>query len=399
MLFNYKAVDSEGGAKTGSIDAVNREVAIAALQRRGLVISSIDSADKKSVWEINIFEHVSMREVVLLSRQIATLFEAQVSALRVFRLLAEESQNKLLSSKLLEVADDLQGGSTIADALSKHDKVFSAFYVNMVRAGEESGKLDETFNYLADYLDRTYEVITRVRNALIYPAFVVITFVVVMALMFTLVIPRVSEILTEVGGEIPFFTRIILGISNFLVDYGAFLILLLTAAVFFAWRYSRTEKGSYTFAQLQLEIPAIGSLYQKLYLSRFADNLSTMLTSGIPMIRALEITASVLGNRVYEKHLTNAIADVKGGQSVSEALRQYPEFPGIMTQMIKIGEETGELGNMLDMLAKFYQREVQGSIETIVNLIEPVMIVFLGVAVGILLSAVLLPIYNITSAI
>lgn len=399
MLFNYRAIDSKGGAKEGNIDAVNVDVAIAALQRRGLVISSIDPAKKKSILELTIFENVSLRDVVLLSRQIATLFRAQVSALRVFRLLAAEAPSPILQEKLVRIADDLQGGSTIADALGKHSKVFSAFYVNMVRAGEESGKLDETFLHLADYLERTYAVTSKARNALIYPAFVVFTFVTVMILMFTLVIPRISEVLLDVGGELPFFTRVIIGISNFLVDYGPFLIILLTVAGFFTWRYSRTERGMFIFAQLRLEIPAIGTLYKKLYLSRIADNLNTMLTSGIPMVRALEITSTVVGNSVYEKHLLMALADVKGGRPLSDALGDYPEIPGIMTQMIKVGEETGELGPILETLAVFYRREVENAIDTIINLIEPAMIVLLGLGVGILLSAVLLPIYNISSSI
>jgi len=213
------------------------------------------------------------------------------------------------------------------------------------------------------------------------------------------VIPRISEILLEVGGDIPVFTRIIIGASNFLVDYGVFIILLLAGGLFFAWRYSRTDRGAFTLAQMQIELPAVGDLYKKLYLSRIADNISTMLDSGVPMVRALEITASVVGNAVYEKHITTAITEVKGGKTVSEALSVYPEFPGIMIQMIKIGEETGELGNILRTLAAFYRREVEGSVDTIVNLIEPIMIVFLGLGVGVLLSAVLLPIYNISSAI
>ncbi len=399
MLFNYRAIDSKGGAKEGSIDAVNVDVAISALQRRGFVISSIKPAKKKSILELTVFENVSMREVVLLSRQIATLFKAQVSALRIFRLLAAEAPSSVLQEKLIRIADDLQGGSTIADALGKHKKVFSSFYVNMVRVGEETGKLSEIFLHLADYLERTYEVTSKARNALIYPAFVVFTFVTVMILMFTLVIPRINEILLDVGGELPFLTRIIIGISNFLIDYGPFFIILLTVAGFFAWRYSKTERGIFTFAQLQLEIPAIGTLYRKLYLSRFADNLNTMLSSGIPMVRVLEITSTTIGNSVYEKHLLMALADVKGGRALSDALSDYPEFPGILTQMIRVGEETGELGNILETMAAFYRREVESSIDTIVNLIEPIMIVALGLGVGILLSAILLPIYNISSAI
>ena len=223
MLFNYQAVDQTGAPKNGSIDAVNVDVAISSLQRRGLVITSIvEEGAKKSVLSMNLswFDRVSNKDIVILSRQLATLFEAQVSALRVFRLLAAESENKILASKLTIIADDLQGGSSISAALQKHPKVFSEFYISMVKAGEESGKLNETFNYLADYLDRTYELVSKAKGALIYPAFVVVTFIVVMILMFTMVIPKISAILVDSGQDIPVYTKIVLGISNFFVGYG-----------------------------------------------------------------------------------------------------------------------------------------------------------------------------------
>ena len=317
----------------------------------------------------------------------------------MFLLLATEAPTPLLKRTLSEIGSDLQGGSTIAGALEKHPKVFSSFYINMVRSGEETGKLDETFSYLADYLDRTYEVYSKARNALIYPAFVVMTFIVVMALMFTLVIPRISVILIEAGQEIPLFTRLIIGISDFLVGYGIFIIIALIVGGFFLWRYGQTEEGAFAFARLQIDTPFVGNLYRKLFLSRIADNLSTMLGSGISMIRSLEITATLVGNEIYKEALTESITAIKAGRPVSEALGHHKDVPGIMVQMIKVGEETGELGSILKTLAKFYQREVENAVDTLVNLIEPIMIVALGLGVGILLSAVLLPIYNISSAI
>lgn len=401
MLFNYKAVDKEGNTKDGSIDAVNMDVAISSLQRRGFVISSIDPAEEKSIFQkdIGFLQKVSNRDVVILSRQISTLFEAQVSALRVFRLLASESISPILGKILTNVADDLQSGSSISNALSKHEKVFSPFYVNMVRAGEESGKLDDTFIFLADYLDRTYEVTSKARNALVYPAFVVFTFIVVMILMLTLVIPNIGSILTDAGQELPVYTKIIVGLSNFIVSYGVFLLALLVVGGFFVFRWGRTKQGLLSLDRIKISIPIIGNLYTKLYLSRIADNLSTMLSSGITMVRAIEITASVVNNSVYEQILNKAVESIKAGGAVSESLSQYQEIPGIMIQMIKVGEETGELGNILKMLSKFYRREVENAIDTLVTLIEPIMIVFLALGVGVLLASVLLPIYNISSAI
>ena len=377
------------------------DVAISTLQRRGLIVSAIDPANKKSIlsMEIGFFNHVSNKEVVILSRQVATLFQAQVSALRIFRLLAAEVDNKYLTDILTQVADDLQGGSPISKALARHPKVFSTFYVNMVRSGEESGKLSETFQYLADYLDRTYEVVNKAQNALIYPAFVVVTFIVVMALMLTLVIPNISKILVESGEEIPLYTRIVIGLSEFLVNYGAFFLVLLVIGGFFAYRAMQNEQGKLFFDRLKLGVPYLGDLYEKLYLSRIADNLATMLASGVPVVEAVEITASVVGSATYEGVLKQVAEDIKGGASISDALDKHKEIPGIMIAMIKVGEETGELGNILTTLAKFYQREVTTAVDTLVDLIEPLMIVFLGLCVGTLLAAVLIPIYNLAGSI
>lgn len=398
MLFNYQVIDQAGKAQSGSIDAVNIDIAIQSLQRRGFTVSSVKPADGSGSFfsqHITFLERVKVKDVVLLSRQMATLFEAQVSALRIFRLLSAESKNPALRSVLTEVSDDLQGGSSISKALAKHPKVFSEFYSNMVRAGEESGKLDEVFLYLADYLERTYEVTSKAKSALIYPAFVIITFITVMILMLTMVIPNLQTILEESGQAIPIYTQVVIAVSSFFVNYGILLLVLLIVGGFFLWRFSQTEPGRLAFSQFKISIPFIGELYTKLYLSRIADNMNTMLLSAIPIVKALEITAAVVENSVYRAILEKAVEDVKAGHSLSDALDGHPEIPPIMVQMMRVGEETGNLGNILKTLARFYQREVTNAVTALVDLIEPVMIVLLGLGVGFLLASVLIPIYNV----
>lgn len=400
MLFNYKALDQSGRPSSGSIDALNIDIAIASLQRRGFVISEINPADKGEGFlakNVSLFDRVKVRDIVLLSRQMATLFEAQVSALRIFRLLAAESESRALKATMLEISDDLQAGSQISRALGKHPKVFSDFYVNMVRAGEESGKLDETFLFLADHLERTYEVTSKAKNALIYPSFVIFTFVTVMVLMLTMVIPNLTTILKESGQQIPIYTKFVIGLSDFFVNYGIFLSIAVIIGGFFLWRWGRTETGRAAFARAKISFPYVGDLYKKLYLSRIADNMNTMLLSAIPIVKALEITSAVVENAIYEKVLKDSVEDVKAGRSVSEALGAHPEIPQIMVQMMKVGEETGGLGGILKTLAAFYRREVSNAVDTLVDLIEPVMIVMLGLGVGFLLASVLIPIYNVAA--
>lgn len=403
MLFIYRAVDQDGHEREGTVEASSKEIAVSALQRRGLVISSIGPSEKRLAFNLSFdlpfFDRVSGRDVVILSRQIATLFEAQVSALRIFRLLAAETDNRTLSTVLSQVGDDLQGGSPISKALARHPKVFSAFYVNMVHAGEESGKLSETFSHLADYLDRTYDLVNKAENALIYPIFVVVVFFAVMALMLTLVIPKISAVLLDSGQDIPIYTSIVIGFSSFLVNYGVFILIALLTGGVYVWQLGKTERGRAIIDRMRLSIPYIGSLYRKLYLSRIADNLSTMLLSGVSVIGAFEITSSVVGNAAYERVLHEVGLDVKGGSSISDALDKHSEVPSIMVAMTKVGEETGELGKILTTLAKFYNREVTNAVDTLVGLIEPIMIVLLGLGVSILLAAVLLPIYNLAGSI
>ncbi len=402
MLFKYHAIDQDGHERDGTIEAPSQEVAVSALQRRNLIVSVIESGEKHSLLEFDIpffGGRISNKEVVILSRQIATLFEAQVSALRIFRLLASEVDNKRLAAVLSTVGDDLQGGSPISKALARHPQVFTVFYVNMVHAGEESGKLSETFVYLADYLDRTYDIVSKAENALIYPIFVIAVFFGVMALMLTLVIPKISAVLIDSGQPVPIYTAIVIGFSNFLINYGIFVLIALIAGGFYMWQLRKTEKGKLVLDSLKLSVPYVGDLYKKLYLARISDNFSTMLLSGVSVVEAIEITSSVVGNAAYASVLAQVGAEVRGGSSISDALGKHPEIPGIMVAMTKVGEETGELGKILTTLAKFYNREVTNAVDTLVGLIEPIMIVLLGLGVGTLLAAVLLPIYNLAGSI
>lgn len=401
MLFVYKTINKSGQAEEGTIEAFNIDVAIASLQRRGLAVSSIkpkDDSDGDILKKIPFLNKVKNKDIVILSRQMSTLFEAQVSALRVFKLIGTEAENPTLRKHLLQVVDDLQGGASISSALSRHPDIFSDFYVNMVKAGEESGHIDQTFSYLADYMDRTYEVSSKAKNALIYPAFVIFTFVAVMVLMFTVIVPKIGAIIKDSAQEIPIYTKVVFWVSDFFTNNWIVMVLGLIAAIGGLIWYARTAEGKRWISNTRLYIPYLGDLYRKLYLSRFADNMSTMVLSGIPMLKAIEVTSSIIENEIYKEVLDEALAKVKAGQALSVALSERKEIPNILTQMVRVGEETGELGNILKTMSKFYQREVMNAVDTLVGLIEPVMIVGLGLGVGILLAAVLMPIYNIASS-
>lgn len=404
MLFNYKAVDSANIQREGTVEAPTIDAAISAVQKRGYTLVAIDEAVKQgSIADLfnvkfEFFNSVSNKDIVILSRQISTLFQAQVSPLRIFRLLSAEIDNPLLKQAMNEIVEDLQAGNSISRALSAHPDIFSSFYVNLVRAGEESGSLEKAFEYLADYLDRQYEVVSKARNALVYPAFVIGIFILVMSLMLTLVIPNIAKILEDSGQELPIYTKIVIGVSDFMTNNIAIILILLSVGGVALYRFSRTAVGKRTIDEITISVPYLGDLQRKLLLTRLCDNMATMLSSGVSIVQALEVTADVVDNTVYKEIIEAALEEVKGGRSFADSLSQYPEIPGVLTQMAKVGEETGSLASILETLSHFYRREVNNAVDTMIGLIEPAMIVALGLGVGVLLASVLMPIYNMTSA-
>ncbi len=405
MIFHYTAINQDGTKIEADINSTSLDNAIALLQKKGLSI--VDVKEKTEATglaalsgEFHIFKpKIHQKDIVIFSRQIATLFEAGVSALKAFRLLAAENDNVALQEELIGVADDIEAGISLSDALAKRPKLFSTFYVSMVKAGEESGKLNEGFLYLADYMDRDYELRQKIKKALTYPTFVVATFILIMLAMFVFVIPKMAALFADQGAELPLVTKIVLGISNVFVKYWmvAFPAMIIGGWLFYKW--SKTPNGKAYVDETMTKIPVIKTLVQRIFLQRLADNMNTMLSSGVPIVRSIDITADVVDNTVYKALLGRVSQKVQTGTAFSKALYEEPLVPNILVQMVHIGEETGELGYILKNLATFYRRELDTSIDSVIGLIEPAMIVGLGLGVGILVSAVLLPMYSLSSAI
>ena len=401
MLFSYQARTHEGLARSGSIEAPSIDGAVQALQRQNLVVLSVRPTNPPTPFLMRImgrFGKPKQRDIMLLSRQLSTLFEAKVPVVQTFRTLIGQSASGPMRAHLVEVLDDVQGGMSMSQAMGKHPALFSNFFVNMVRSGEESGKLDEVFSYLADYLERTYALVTKTRNALIYPAFILTAFFGVVILLLTVVIPKLTAIILEAGQDLPIYTRIVIGTSDFLRNYGVFLALLVLGSGFFLFRYIQTPEGKRAWSRTQLAIPIVGPLFQKFYLARLSDNLQTLITGGVPIVRALQITAEVVGNEIYKGIILESIEAVRAGSTIADAFDRHVEIPPLLTQMMRIGEETGKLDQLLKSIARFYSREVESLVDNLVALIEPVLIVILGLGIGLIVASVLLPIYNLTQA-
>lgn len=404
MLFKYKAIKSDGSRLEGKIEAINEDDAIGILQDRQLIIVSVEPFEEKNTFSPTTGFHFSFfkkkikeKDVVVFSRQIATLFESGISALRSFRLVATETENPELKKVLNAIADDIQAGLSISAAMGKYDNIFGTFYSNMVKAGEESGKLDDSFNYLADYLDRSFDLTQKIKKASIYPIFVTSTFILVMIVMIVFVIPNLSEMLISEGQELPLITKIVLGMGNIGQKYG---IIILAGALFlgyYLYNLSKTEAGRQYVDYFKLKIPVFNALYKKIFLSRLTDNMDTMLSSGVQIVRSLEITSDVVDNVVYKDMLVRVAKKVKTGKSLSQAFYEEEELPNIVVQMTKIGEETGKLGYILRSLSSYYKREVETAIDTTLALIEPALIIFLAGGVGFLLASILIPMFSVVT--
>lgn len=399
--FYYKARTIEGKPTEGLIEAASTELAVASLQRKNLLIISIESVGERETFLgilEKFFTRVPFREVVLFTRQLSTLFEAKVPIVESFKILISETENKLLKTNLAGVSDDIQSGMPISQAMSRHPVVFSSFYVAMVHSGEESGKLEKVFDYLADYLERSYELTRKSRSALIYPALVLVVFIGVMIAMLIWVIPSLSSILLESGQDLPIYTKIVIGVSNLVINFGVVLLIFGAALVVVLMRYARTDGGKVYFARMLISMPILGNLYRKIYLSRISDNLHTLLSGGITVVKSLEVTSEVVGNEIYKQILLDSVEAVRGGSMISDVFSKYEDMPRMLSQMIRVGEETGKLDEVLGSIAKFYRKDVDAFMDTLVSLIEPILILTLAGGVGIVVAAVLLPIYNLAAA-
>jgi type IV pilus assembly protein PilC len=401
MKYKYKIFGQDTKIKEGYIEDTSRENVISKLQAEGNIIITVE--ESLAIEELSLLKRyqkrITKKDIVLSTKQLSTLVGGGIQILRAFRLLSTESSSAGLGERFKIIADDIQAGMQVYKAMSRHSDVFDSFYISMVHSGEETGKLKETFEYLADYIERNYELVQKTKKALTYPMFVIFTFIIVMMIMAFVVLPKLVALISEQGQEIPAFTRGILWVSNFLKDFWYIVFPAIGAFVFYLFQYSKTPGGVAYFDTLKLKIPILSGLYQKLYLSRFADNIDTMIGSGVPIVQSLQITAEVVDNYVFKKIFERVAEKVKQGKVLSVALTEEPMIPNIMVQMTRIGEETGELGYMLKNVAKFYKRELEQTIESTISLIEPLMIVALGGGVGLLMASVLMPMYNIASSI
>ncbi len=396
MKFEYKAKDKEGKVQTGMIVASSKEAAFLVLQNYELYLISIK--EKKTPFfakEITLFQHVSQKDVVMLSRQLAVMFESKIPIVESLQTIARQIQQRGLKEKILSVAEKVEGGVPLSKAFAIHPDIFSSFYVSMVKSGEASGKLSEIFTYLADHIEREYGFRQKLIAAMFYPLFILCVFGGVLMFLFIVVMPELTDILIEAGSEVPMITQIVMGISEFLREYGWFVFLGIYSAVVFFIKFFTTEQGKKIIDEFIFKIPSFGTFFKKMYVSRFAESISTLISGGLSIAHSLEITAEVMQNKVYKEIVLDIREGVEKGRQMSEVMNKYQNFfPPLLVQMVIVGEKSGRLSASLMSVVRFFRGEVERTINSYVSLIEPVLIIVLGGLVGGLVVSVLLPIYN-----
>ncbi len=400
MQFNYQTRNKEGQIQTGTVEASSREAAIVVLQKQGLYITLLEEIGGGPAYarKIRIFESISKKDIVLFSRQLSIMFKSKVPLLEALEVLAVQTERANFKEKIVKLSEEVRGGTSFSNALSQHPKAFSSFYISMVKAGEASGKLSESLSYLAEHVEKEYNLMSKIKGAMVYPLLIMFFSVAVIFLMVFFVIPNLSKVLKETGQEMPFITTVVLDSTDFLKKWLWLIVLIMVGGIVYIIRYYHSKEGKKKFDRLFLKIPILGPFLKTMYLSRFAENLSTLISGGLPITNALEITADIVGNYAYKEVILEARDRVRKGETVSSTLKLSPDiFPPMFCQMTTVGEKTGTLDKSLMDVVDFYQKETERTIETLLAVLEPAMIMFLGAVVGGLMFSVLMPLYKMMS--
>ncbi|MEO5588325.1 MAG: type II secretion system F family protein [Gemmatimonadaceae bacterium] len=393
--FTYTARSFAGEMRTATLEAQSRDDVIAQLRRQRLNVVKIDETTPKKPRQ----GRIKMRDIVILTRQFSTMINAGLPLVQAMTILAEQSENKSLSDIMRRVVFDVESGNTVADALGKHPAAFSNLYVNMVAAGEAGGILDTILMRLAAFMEKNDALIRKVKGAMIYPGVIMSVAGIAITVLLIFVIPVFENLFSSAGLALPLPTRIVMGASRFLKSYWYVVLAAIAMAVFLYKRYVATSDGRLRVDRIMLSIPVLGDVLRKSAVSRFTRTLGTLVSSGVSILDGLEITAKTAGNRVVQDAIMESRSSIAGGDTIAAPLKKSGVFPPMVISMISVGEQTGGLDEMLSKIADFYDEEVDAAVSNLLSLLEPVMIVFLGIVVGGMVVAMYLPIFDMINAV
>lgn len=403
MQFIFKAKDKKTGElKEGKVEAYDQESATKALQENGLAPMFISQEkgishmfkDLQRAWEGG-----NQKDLMLFYRQLATLIGASVPIVQSLRTVAEQSDSQFMGNIIREVADDIEDGMLLSEGMSKHSDIFSNLAISVIKSGEASGSLRESLDYIVKNTEKNYKLTSKIRGALIYPAFIILVSSVVGFVAITVILPKITIMIKELNAEVPWYTSAIISLGDFMSSYWWAVLIVIFGAIGGLFYYIRTEAGKREWDHIKIEIPIFGKLFRYICLSRFASNFSILLAGGIPIVKALTIVSDVVNNSVYKSVILRAADEVKAGGNISNVFGASSHIPSIVTKMIRIGEETGKMNESLESVSSFYDEEIDNMTRNFSSLIEPVLIVVLGLGVAIMVFAILLPIYSIVDQI
>ncbi len=400
--YSYKAADSSGKIVTGVLEADTEKKVVAELQTRGLIPMRITLAKGNgkglglnlSEQLLSLFHGVSSKDVMVFTQDLATLLEAGLPVDRALTLLIESADKERFKSVVGDILKTVQGGGYLSDALAKHPRAFTSFYVSMVRAGEAGGVLEAVLSRLGEFLESAQELKDYIKSAMVYPIFLVSVGGLSIIILLTFVIPKFSIIFSDMGQTLPLSTRFLLGTSHLLQSYWWAILLVLGTGYFFLRKYLKTPAGRLKFDRRKMKFPLVGELIKKVEVARFARTLGTLTKSGVPILQALMLVKDILGNKVVSRAMENVYARVKEGDRLSKPLRDTGIFPPLAIQMITVGEETGRLDRMLLRVAESYEKMVRNMVKRLISLLEPAMILFMGLVVGFVVVSMLMAVFS-----
>ncbi len=398
MKFKYTARTQAGELQTGFVEGVNREAAFNILATHELYILSLESTEILHWYDrfVSLFKRVTQTDLMVFTRQFAILLDAKISLGDSLRNLYRQTNNTVLKEAIFEISSDVDAGLALSQALERHGTIFSTFYISMIHSAEVTGRMEEVTSFLADYLEKENLIVSKVRNALIYPVVVIALFLVVVGVMVGFVFPQLQPIFSESNIKLPLITQILLTTGSFISQWWIALVVIGIVGIFILIDYFRTPEGKIVFDEIVVKVPVMGDLFKKMYVARFAESTSVLIKGGVPVAQALEISGHTVGSISYRDTIHEIAEAVRQGQLFSHALEERSDFfPPLVGQMVAVGESTGKLDELLTRISTFYTREVDSIISNLVELIQPFLMVGIGVMVALLFASVLLPIYGL----
>lgn len=395
-IYQYRAEDKNGHIKTGKIVGLNDREIEGKLRKKDLSIVSLTEASGTFFIKLTLFiQRVSSKDLVIFSRQFSVMISANMPVVESLMILIDQTDNFALKSVIADIAMDVESGALLSDAFARKPKVFNDFFVNIIKSGETSGKLDEVLNYLADEMEKNYDMVSKIRGAMVYPIFIICGLFGVGLVLMIYVIPNLTAILTETGAALPWSTLVVIWTSNFLVHYSWLVILLLVGLVFLLRMYLKTPTGHRNLDLVKIKVPIFGKLFKYIYLMRFARSLNTLLKGGVTITRSLEITADVVRNDIFKELILETLESIKGGNPLATVFDNSNIIPKMVPQMISVGERSGKIDVVLDKISEFYTRESSTMLNALSTIMEPLIMVIMGIGVAIMVAAVILPMYNL----